>query len=396
MRNISDRRRYITFIIGILALVLTLSGTKQIYAANTGKTMCKVTFANSEGKVATAKYRNWAKTVKKGTVIRLPKISREGYKVVWETKISGKTYKYSPGSKVTIKKNTKFCLKFYAISEKTTGVRLYKNNGTLWKTLSFSKDQKAVFPAATTGNGDMVLGWSRKKGITTHPEYYVGDTIPNLSGKYYMVVFHKSQDKAASTRKVQNKYHTVYFVGDSRTLGLEKALKKQNVQHTKFVYKAGEGLEWFKSTGFPRLYKEVKKQPKAQKKAVIINLGVNDLDSATLYVEYMKDVAKKLKAYNCKMYYLSVNPVNTAMIEKYRGHSQSSKSEAKVLTFNRYIYNGLCSGKNKMFTYINTCSMLRKNGWISSKNNRNIFDGVHYSNETYLRIYDYCMKALNK
>ena len=85
-----------------------------------------------------------------------------------------------------------------------------------------------------------------------------------------------------------------------------------------------------------------------------------------------------------------------AMITKYRGHSTNSKTEAKVLAFNKYIYNKLCSGKKAPFSYINTYGMLRKNGWISNKNNAGIFDGVHYSNETYLRIYDYCMRVLNR
>lgn len=242
----------------------------------------------------------------------------------------------------------------------------------------------------------MFLGWSRKKGKTSDPEYYAGDAIPNLSGKYYMVVFKKSQDTAPTVRAAQNKFAHVYFVGDSRTLGLRNALKSQAPENTKFIFKAGEGLRWFKKSGFSALYKDVKSQPKNIKKAVIINLGVNDLNNTTAYVKYMKNIAKKLKGYNCTMYYLSVNPVNNAMITKYRGHSTNSKTEAKVLAFNKYIYNKLCSGKKAPFNYINTYGMLRKNGWISNKNNAGIFDGVHYSKETYLRIYDYCMRVLKR
>ena len=370
-----------------------------------------MTFANSEGRVSTEKYRRWARTVKKGTVIKLPKVTKTGYKAAWETKISDKTKQYNPGSKVTIKKNIKFCLKFYKKDSKqigtsansgtktqnnTSGAKLYKNNGTFWKTLTTVRNQKAVFPSVTTGNGDMFLGWSRKKGKISDPEYYAGDAIPNLSGKYYMVVFKKSQDTAPTERKTQSKYEYVYLVGDSRTLGLRNALKSQFPENTKFIFKAGEGLRWFKKSGFSALYKDVKSQPKNIKKAVIINLGVNDLNNTTAYVKYMKNIAKKLKGYNCTMYYLSVNPVNNAMITKYRGHSTNSKTEAKVLAFNKYIYNKLCSGKKAPFSYINTYGMLRKNGCISNKNNAGIFDGVHYSNETYLRIYDYCMRVLNR
>lgn len=108
----------------------------------------------------------------------------------------------------------------------------------------------------------------------------------------------------------------------------------------------------------------------------------------------MTQVAKKLKAYNCDMYYLSVNPVNSAMIKNRTG--AVTKSEAEVKRFNNMIYSTLCTGRNKSFTYINTYSNLLKYGWISDRYNNGIYDGVHYSNETYLRIYDYCIRTLNR
>ena len=243
MKKCISRRILFGFMMLFLTVVLVHGGNKTVFAATGGKNQCKVTFANSEGKVSTEKYRRWARTVKNGTVIRLPRVTKTGYKAAWETKISGKTKQYNPGSKVTIKKNIKFCLKFYKkdsaqigtsansgtkTQNNTSGAKLYKNNGTFWKTLTTAQNQKAVFPSVTTGNGDMFLGWSRKKGKTSDPEYYAGDTIPNLSGKYYMVVFKKSQDTAPAERKTQSKYEYVYLVGDSRTLGLRNALKCQS------------------------------------------------------------------------------------------------------------------------------------------------------------------------
>ena len=409
MKKCISRRILFGFMMLFLTVVLVHGGNKTVFAATGGKNQCKVTFANSEGKVSTEKYRRWARTVKKGTVIRLPKVTKTGYKAAWETKISGKTKQYNSGSKVTIEKNIKFCLKFYKkdsaqtnistnsgtkIQNNTSGAKLYKNNGTFWKTLTTAQNQKAVFPSVTTGNGDMFLGWSRKKGKTSDPEYYAGDTIPNLSGKYYLVVFKKSQDTAPTVRATQNKFAHVYFVGDSRTRHLRKAVREQISGDTTFVYKSGEGLNWFKKKGFSQLYKAVKKQPKKDKKAVIINLGVNDLASVAEYVKYLKTVASKLKAYNCTLYYMSVNPVNSAMINKKIGYV--SRTEVDVKQFNNYIYKSLCSGSKKCFTYINTWSMLSKKGWISKKDNKNIFDGVHYSYATLRRIYDYCMRVLNR
>ena len=93
------------------------------------------------------------------------------------------------------------------------------------------------------------------------------------------------------------------------------------------------------------------------------------------------------------MYYLSVNPVNSAMIKSVNG---KARTEAQVAAFNKAIYRGLCSGRKRSFTYINTCTNLQMKGWISKKSGTDIYEGVHYSNQTYLRIFDYCMRYLNR
>ena len=104
-----------------LTVVLVHGGNKTVFAATSGENQCKVTFANSEGRVSTEKYRRWARTVKKGAVIKLPKVTKTGYKAAWETKISGKTKQYNPGSKVTILENT------YNGSESESGVSICYN-----------------------------------------------------------------------------------------------------------------------------------------------------------------------------------------------------------------------------------------------------------------------------
>ena len=339
-------------------------------------------------------YKSLRETAIKGERISLPSVpSASGYRNYgWAKTVSADKATAQRGDTVRVSGN----IRFYAVRKKLSGVQLYKNNGNIWKTITATADEKLVFPNVATENGDMFLGWSRQKGRSSQPDYYAGDVIPNSSAKYYMVIFRQSQDTAPAVRATQNKYDEVYFVGDSRTLGMRNALKNQAPENIKFVFKAGQGLQWFKTTGFSQLYKTIKSQPQSSRKAVVINLGVNDLTSRAAYAKYMKTVAQKLKPYNCTMYYLSVNPVNNAMIVQYHGYNTKAKTEAKVQKFNRYIYNNLCSGSKAPFKYINTWSGLRKNGWISSKNNTNTYDGVHYSNETYLRIYDYCIRVLNR
>lgn len=316
--------------------------------------------------------------------------SNENYQFTgWATKVGGSVAK-KKGATVKVTKN----LKFYAVQKKVTGVKLYKYDGTFWKSVNNSSGT-ATFPAVNLNSSNMCLGWSKTKGKNTlsDSDYKAGDKIPSNSGKYYMVVFGSSMDSAPSTITTATKYDKVYMVGDSRMVDTKKALGTTLSSKVEFIAKSQQGLSWFKSTGYRELLQAVASQPRSDSKAVIINLGVNDLSNASEYVTYMKKVSTNLQKYNCKMYYLSVNPVNSAMI---KSAGAATRTEAQVAAFNKVIYQKLCSGSNKYFTYINTCTNLQKKGWISNRYNSGIYDGLHYSNATYLRIFDYCMKYLNR
>ena len=90
--------------------------------------------------------------------------------------------------------------------------------------------------------------------------------------------------------------------------------------------------------------------------AVIFNLGVNDLSNLPSYVTYMKSLASTLKKKNCKLFYMSVNPGNSKMMEN-TGHVV--RSEAAVRQFNSTIRSQLASD----YTFIDTYSWLLKNGY---------------------------------
>jgi hypothetical protein len=282
-------------------------------------------------------------------------------------------------------------MKFYLIAKKDSKVRLCTADGSVWKTIDTSSGS-ARFPAVYLKSGNMCLGWSRSRGKTSEPEYKTGDRIP-ASGNYYMVIFKKSQDRAPSSVRTPVKYKRVYFVGDSRTVFLRNTLGSSKPSNVDFVCSSGKGLEWFKEEGCPDLIHKLSEQPVNSRKAVVVNFGVNDLQNINGYVSYMKALAKKLKRdYNCDMYYMSVNPVNSAVI---RANNGRVREEAQITAFNRTIYQKLCDGDKRSFTYINTCTYLQNSGWISNRFNTGINDGIHYSEATTLRIYDYCITKLN-
>ena len=311
-----------------------------------------------------------------------------GYKFLgWSTSINGKTVK-KEGDSLRVTGN----MKFYIVGKKITGVNLRKYDGTVWKVVDTSS-RSATFPAVNLNSENMCLGWSRTKGKTTNPEYKAGDKIPTRTGNYYMVVFFSKQDRAPASIIKPTKHQMVYFVGDSRTVGLQLALGNSAPSNVDFVCKGNQGLDWFRQTGYRELLRKLSKQSRKTKKAVIINLGVNDMSNINTYVVYMRKVSENLKQnYNCDMYYLSVNPVNSAMI---RSYGAGTRTEAQVAAFNKTIYQKLCSGSDRAFIYINTCTNLQKYGWSSNRYDAGIYDGLHYSVETTLRIYGYCIRKLN-
>ena len=423
MKRITAIWKHAFLLIVILSAVCLLGNTQKVSAASYSETTCKVIFANAKGQTA-GFYHNLAKTVEEGTVIQLPEINRDGYQAYWVTKIEGKEYKYKAGQKVTINQTTKFCLnlykeytvrfytangrneytslrktvvagsrikmptgnsngnysfagwatkvggevakkqratvkvksnlKFYAVQQKTdrSGIRLYKYDGSYWKTIK-NTNGKATFPAVNLGSANMVLGWSKTQGknALSSSDYKAGDRIPSKSGRYYMVVFGTSMDRAPAAITTPTEFDRVYCVGDSRTVYTRVALGASAPSNVEFIAKAGEGLDWFKSSGYKTLYRSVAKRPR------------------------------------------TVNPVNSAMIKSVNG---KARTEAQVAAFNKAIYRGLCSGRKRSFTYINTCTNLQMKGWISKKSGTDIYDGLHYSNQTYLRIFDYCMRYLNR
>ena len=311
-----------------------------------------------------------------------------GYKFLgWSTSINGKTVK-KEGDSLRVTGN----MKFYIVGKKITGVNLRKYDGTVWKVVDTSS-RSATFPAVNLNSANMCLGWSRTKGKTTNPEYKAGDKIPTRTGNYYMVVFFSKQDRAPASIIKPTKHQMVYFVGDSRTVGLQLALGNSAPSNVDFVCKGNQGLDWFRQTGYRELLRKLSKQSRKTKKAVIINLGVNDMSNINTYVVYMRKVSENLKQnYNCDMYYLSVNPVNSAMI---RSYGAGTRTEAQVAAFNKTIYQKLCSGSDRAFIYINTCTNLQKYAWRSNRYDAGIYDGLHYSVETTLRIYGYCIRKLN-
>ena len=105
---------------------------------------------------------------------------------------------------------------------------------------------------------------------------------------------------------------------------------------------------------------------------------------------------------------MSVNPLCSQAV-KDTVEPNYKVTEHNVINFNKKIYDGLCSGNNKYFTYIDEYNRLLDEGWFPAilrkctdeedckdkiQYDETEYDGIHYIEYTSLRIYNHCMEKI--
>lgn len=248
--------------------------------------------------------------------------------------------------------------------------------------------------------GYTFMGWSDKPGQAVDPKYESEMKITvNGNMDLYAVVYAKANEPDISVNELPQmdyyKYKRVVFIGDSRTAYMANVLRNMGAPTggVEFISRVGEGLEWLKVAGYPQLYNLVKNETTSilqKPTAVILNLGINDLSNQSSYVLYLNTIAQELEKHNCKLYLMSVNPVNRSML---KAAGKRDRSEAAIRVFNTTLRTALAG----RYTFIDTYSYLKNNGYGFDSSSTGIGgtdDGLHYTARTYKRIYRYCMNSL--
>lgn len=217
-------------------------------------------------------------------------------------------------------------------------------------------------------------------------------TICNTSSaKYETAISHNvlpAYTPAGSARECIEAYslqhipnYPILFLGDSRTVGMKQALSasRYDLTYHSFLAKVGKGYSWL-TTQSPSL-EGLERTPQI----IIVNLGVNDLGNCKkyqqLYETYMTSCWN-----SCPVYIVSVNPVCSPC---------HSVTNSQIETFNQSMQewineeNASASAGAFPIHYIDTYSYLQETGFSSS-------DGLHYSSDTYLRIYDYILEHVEE
>lgn len=367
-----------------------------------------VTFCMSNGSSDSA-YSALKRSVTEKSTITLPSVpSRKGYiNEGWILKTSQKTEQYKPGDKVKIYGNCKF----YAVQKQAASIVLHKTRGAAYKTVYVKKGSSYTLPSAENPEGYTFMGWSTKPNVVItgsrqgKAQYQAGEVLSSVKSTVhlYQVMYQRNTEKNIVSSQMAkpnlNRYGGVIMVGDSRTVRMRQALAAQNcgsnMNGVRFVGASGQGLKWFKEEGYRLLINQIKhiRASSSKQVAVVFNLGVNDLHRISEYVAYMNEIAPQLKAMNCKLYYMSVNPVNSVMIEK--TGRLSLRQESDVRDFNARLKSGL----DGSYTYMDTYSWMMQTGFGTSNGTNgkdsSEDDGLHYTVKTYKRIYDYCLRYVN-
>lgn len=172
---------------------------------------------------------------------------------------------------------------------------------------------------------------------------------------------HSSSPAQSTTNSISKRI----FIGDSRTVGMRNA-----VNSTEDTWSCLEsiGLKWMKETGFPAVKNQI-----GNGSAVIILLGVNDLGNVSKYASYINDLYNQYANKGVYFYFVSVNPTN----------GNYAHLDSNIKTFNQKIKSSL----NSEIKFIDTYSYLVSDGFKT-------VDGLHYTNDTYKKIYNYILKSL--
>ena len=297
---------------------------------------------------------------------------------------------------------------------KNPQVYLHDTSGDILTTVKAGAKGEYLLPSMEDSLRETFLGWSWRQNITVtqdNPwtaEYPAGTFVKDIPAPIhlYPVMFKKESEVSETLHAFdQDKYQGVIFVGDSRTLQLEQMLQADTAYDPagiSLLYASGRGLTWFleEDGGFTQL-KDILSNKTGRESglpyAVILNLGVNDLEKLPEYINSLYSLqAYHMDHPDCKFFYMSVNPINNEQIKAAasEGIHYTEKSEAELAAFNSEIEK---TCQELGFHYIDTYTWLLQNGFAFSNTKKpDVDDGLHYREKTLRRIFNYSMDFINQ
>lgn len=217
------------------------------------------------------------------------------------------------------------------------------------------------------GSFDLATCWNNAEKVSTLGEDsdYV-ETSDKPKNNIDMGGYNTENAKNDTSSQNNQQITKTVFVGDSRTVGMELSVTDDSSDV--WSSKGSMGLSWMKSTGIPNIESEIKSGS-----AVVILMGVNDLYKIDQYISYLNENSSKWKEKGAQVYFVSVNPTEASY----------SNLNDDIDSFNQKMRSNLTSN----IKYMDCNSYLKSNGFSTT-------DGLHYTTDTYNKIYTYIKSNL--
>ena len=219
---------------------------------------------------------------------------------------------------------------------------------------SSSSDEGAILTDFLEKNGFKQRVTEEEKA----PENNDGDESPAAPVQEEAPPVPEPQSFEYTMPRIDSEYAEWFWVGDSRTVGMARGIDID------YIGKVGAGISLFRNN-YDRICQ-------IRDKTVIINLGVNDLDSGA-YLRLYNGLPDEFLDNNTVIV-LSVNPCD--------GNYRYLNS--RIEQFNSNMANGLDS----RITFLDSYTFLMWNGFAT-------VDGLHYTDGTYVDIYNFVFDSLN-
>lgn len=279
------------------------------------------------------------------------------------------THYYYLGEKAALARSCEVCTggKYYYVNEK--GIRLTNcwvtRNG---KRYYYGKNGVRYQNKWVKYKGKYY--YLKKNGVMARDawvgNYHVGSDGARQTNCYVDGYYLNGTGLRIRAERFSGKY---LIVGDSRIVGMDAVVSSSKV---KFIGKIAMGYSWLKTTAGPQVRQYLAGN---QKLKVIFAFGINDLGNISQYISYYRSLQKEFP--ETQFCFLSVNPVNEAQASAY-GYNLKN---ASIQSFNKKLKAAFGTD------YLNTYSYLTKQGFSA-------FDGVHYTGDTYQKLYNYIVKKL--
>lgn len=153
----------------------------------------------------------------------------------------------------------------------------------------------------------------------------------------------------------------VIFIGDTRFRNMAN-IADSNADL--WECSSSGNYEWLTNTAYPDVEPRV-----GEGTEVFINIGINDLTRYQSYAISINDKAAEWKEKGANVYFVAIGPVAQA----------STTSNQEITEFNTYMYNNLD------IPFIDAYNYLIETGFSTN----DVSDGVEYTDETSVVLYDY-------